>query len=236
MKTTKSQRDKINLIFSSFLIIGYIVCAYFFSSLATTLSGVKGYAVQIAIMFVFGLLLFYATRVGEGKQIRRFSIAVLVLVDIPALYIILAALIPNLPLHSVINPAVQQTQEAVAAQAADSNNISIILMLAAVALGYGLPYTFFSGYEMKDENDVDEISAEVSAIEGGLKEELAEIEDEAKVEDTAEADDQKAEEASEAVEDTEENVTVTADEAEEAVTEIADAAEDSADTTEEKED
>ena len=36
----KNNRNKLNIIFSSFLVIGYIVCTYFFSSLASQVSGV----------------------------------------------------------------------------------------------------------------------------------------------------------------------------------------------------
>ena len=57
-----SKRNIINLVFSSFLVIGYIVCTYFFSSLANQVSGTVGRLIQIAILLVFGLLLFYATR------------------------------------------------------------------------------------------------------------------------------------------------------------------------------
>ena len=75
----KNNRNKLNIIFSSFLVIGYIVCTYFFSSLASQVSGVVGTLIYALITVVFGLLLFYATRVGEGKQVRRFSLAVLLM-------------------------------------------------------------------------------------------------------------------------------------------------------------
>ena len=39
MKNTNTKRSKVNIIFSSFIIIGYIVCTYFFSSLASQVSG-----------------------------------------------------------------------------------------------------------------------------------------------------------------------------------------------------
>ena len=104
MKNPISKSNKINIIFSSFLVIGYIICTYFFSSIAGQTAGTWGSVIQVLIMVVFGLLLFYATRVGEGKQVKRFSLAVLLLIDIPALYIILAALIPALPLHNLIAP------------------------------------------------------------------------------------------------------------------------------------
>ena len=140
-----SKRNIVNLIFSSFLIIGYIVCTYFFSSLAKQVSGIGGNLIQIAILLVFGLLLFYATRVGEGKQVKRFSLPVLLLVDLPCLYIILAALFKPIPLHDQLAPV--------------DGAFPVILILAVVALGYGIPYTFLSGYEMKldDEEEAEDI-------------------------------------------------------------------------------
>lgn len=166
MKNTK--RNIINLVFSSFLVIGYIVCTYFFSSLANQVSGTVGKLIQIAILLVFGLLLFYATRVGEGKQVKRFSLPVLLLLDIPCLYIILAAMISALPLHEQLAPA--------------DGGFPVILTLAVVALGYGIPYTFLSGYELK-EDDEDE---ESDLVEGGIAEELAEAEAEETAQELAE--------------------------------------------------
>ena len=167
MKNPNSKSNKINIIFSSFLVIGYIICTYFFSSIASQSAGTWGSVIQVLIMVVFGLLLFYATRVGEGKQVRRFSLAVLLLIDLPALYIILAALIPALPFHGAIAP-----QNALSLMGGLSAP-SIILAMACIALGYGIPYTFFSGYEMKDEDETAESS---ETVEGGLAEELAQTE------------------------------------------------------------
>ena len=184
MKKTKG--NKINSIFSAFLVIGYIVCAYFFSSLASQVSGTLGSLIQILMLVVFGLLLFFATRVGEGKQVRRFSLAVLLLIDIPALYIILASLITDFPLHDAIAPS------SAAALLGGSLTPSIILMMASVALGYGIPYTFFSGYEMKEDDEIEETAEKEKVLEGGLAEELAETEEKAEdaveeaVEETAE--------------------------------------------------
>ena len=163
-----SKRNIINLVFSSFLVIGYIVCTYFFSSLANQVSGTVGRLIQIAILLVFGLLLFYATRVGEGKQVKRFSLPVLLLLDIPCLYIILAAMISALPLHEQLAPV--------------DGGFPVILTLAVVALGYGIPYTFLSGYELK-EDDEDE---ESDLVEGGIAEELAEAEAEETAQELAE--------------------------------------------------
>lgn len=185
MKKTKG--NKINSIFSAFLVIGYIVCAYFFSSLASQVSGTLGSLIQILMLVVFGLLLFFATRVGEGKQVRRFSLAVLLLIDIPALYIILASLITGFPLHDAIAPS------SAAALLGGSLTPSIILMMASVALGYGIPYTFFSGYEMKEDDEIEETEEEEKVLEGGLAEELAETEE--KAEDAAAETEDAVEEA-----------------------------------------
>ncbi|WP_407383536.1 hypothetical protein [Ruminococcus sp.] len=209
MKNTNTKRNKINIIFSSFLVIGYIICTYFFSALASQLSGTVGTLIQVLMLTVFGLLLFYATRVGEGKQVRRFSLAVLLLIDLPALYIILAALIPALPFHNAIAP------QTAASLMGGLGAPSIILAMACIALGYGIPYTFFSGYEMKEEEEADENAA----VEGGLAEELAQTEDE-----------EKAEIISEAVE-AEQDVEEAAEKATEEATEEA---EEAADNQEEK--
>ncbi len=168
-----SKRNIVNLIFSSFLIIGYIVCTYFFSSLAKQVSGIGGNLIQIAILLVFGLLLFYATRVGEGKQVKRFSLPVLLLVDLPCLYIILAALFKPIPLHDQLAPV--------------DGAFPVILILAVVALGYGIPYTFLSGYELAEEDDEEEAEEEA--------EDTVETEDK---EETAEAEEKTSDEATEA--------------------------------------
>lgn len=158
-----SKRNIVNLIFSSFLIIGYIVCTYFFSSLAKQVSGIGGNLIQIAILLVFGLLLFYATRVGEGKQVKRFSLPVLLLVDLPCLYIILAALFKPIPLHDQLAPV--------------DGAFPVILILAVVALGYGIPYTFLSGYELAEEDDEEEAEEAEDTVETEDKEETAEAEE-----------------------------------------------------------
>lgn len=189
MKKTNTKRNKINIIFSSFLVIGYIVCTYFFASLASQLSGTLGSLIQILMLLVFGLLLFYATRVGEGKQVRRFSLAVLLLIDLPALCIILIALIPSLPLHDAIAPQSAMAMMGLGGLSAPS----IILSMACVALGYGLPYTFFSGYEMKEDDE--EAEEETAPVEGGIAEELSQTEAEEKAEENAEAAEEQAEEA-----------------------------------------
>ena len=228
MKKTNTKRNKINIIFSSFLVIGYIVCTYFFSSLASQLSGTLGTLVQVLMLLVFGLLLFYATRVGEGKQVHRFSLAVLLLIDLPALYIILAAIIPALPFHGAIAP---QNAMAMMGLSSGLSAPSVILAMACVALGYGLPYTFLSGYEMKDEDEED--LSEDAPVEGGIAEELAETE--AQNEEITEI----VQEAAEAEENTEETVAEeeTVEEAveEAAAEEAAEAVEEAAEVVEETE-
>lgn len=158
MKKKNSTRDNLNLFFSAFLVVAYVVCAYFFMNFASTLSGVAQPAVMAAVFVVFGLLLFYATRVGDGKSVTRFSLITLILLDLPALYVILASMFTVLPLSQflVTNP--------------------MIVYMAAVALGYGIPYTFISGFEIVE--DVapaqEEITETVEPVEGGIEEELSE--------------------------------------------------------------
>lgn len=201
----KTKRDKINLLFSSFLVIGYIICSYFFSTLATQVSGIWGGVIQALILIVFGLLLFYATRVGEGVQVKRFSPAVLILVVIPALYIVLAAVFTAIPFPSFIKLH------------SESGTPGLIFALAGVALGYGIPYTFLSGYELKEEGDPEEQIEKVEKVlEGGLAEELADTQ----AQEDSEAAETAADETAEAVA---EEAAEAADEATDAQTETPDA-------------
>ena len=148
-KTTK--RDNINLLISAFLVIGYIVFAYIFSSfVGTTVDATVGGIINMAIYLVFGLILFYATRVGDGKQLIRFSIPTLILIDLPAIYIIVAYFAVGLPFHTEL--------------AANST----VVMLAAAALGYAIPYTFLSGFELvQDETPQAAEEAQPEAVEEG---------------------------------------------------------------------
>ena len=66
-----TKRDTINLFFSAFLIIAFIVCAHFFSQYASALSQPLGSIIPILVYAVFGLLMFYATRVGDGKAVKQ---------------------------------------------------------------------------------------------------------------------------------------------------------------------
>ena len=160
MKKKNTARDNVNLFFSAFLIIAYIICGYFFSSFAGTLAGaVAQNAVTVAIVAVFGLLVFYATRVGEGKTVKRLSIVTLVLLDLPTLYILLAFVIPALPFHNELVTA------------------PVVAFMAALAFGYGVPYTFISGFEtVSDEAETEPVAEEITAVEGGIEEELSEAE------------------------------------------------------------
>ena len=46
------------------------------------------------------------------------------------------------------------------------------MILACIALGYGIPYTFVSGFELIEEKEEED-----AVVEGGIVEELAEAED-----------------------------------------------------------
>lgn len=78
-----TKRDTINLFFSAFLIIAFIVCAHFFSQYASALSQPLGSIIPILVYAVFGLLMFYATRVGDGKAVKRFSLVTLIVMVLP---------------------------------------------------------------------------------------------------------------------------------------------------------
>ena len=150
----KNKRDTINLIFSAFLVIAYIICSYFFTSFASTMASPVKEILTAVVFAVFGLLVFYATRVGEGKAVRRFSLATLLILDLPALYIIVAAVAPGLPLHDVLNASLNPA----------------VMTIASVALGYGIPYTFVSGFELVTE----EIITDMPAVEGGVAQDVEE--------------------------------------------------------------
>lgn len=160
----KESREKLNLFFSSFLVIGYIVCTYFFMSLTSRVSSAMANLIQVFVFTLFGLIIFYATRVGEGVPVKRFSAIVLCVLDIPALFAIIATLAPAFPLH-----------DALASQ-------PVVMTFACVALGYGIPYTFLSGFEIQEEIDED---AQTAMVEGGLAEELAALENVEEVQEIA---------------------------------------------------
>ncbi|MGN0491447.1 hypothetical protein [Ruminococcus sp.] len=186
------KRETVNLFFSAFLIIAFIVCAHFFTQFTSTLDATVGSIVSIALYVVFGLLLFYATRVGDGKAIKRFSLVTLIVLVIPSLYIIIAAIAPGLPLHDIF--------------AAKNGGLNVIVTLACVALGYGVPYTFLSGFEVEgsdvvEESEVLEGGVEADILETAETDEAAEpAEDESWIDevDSESAETEKAEETEEA--------------------------------------
>ncbi len=141
------KKNTLNLILSAFLIMAFVVCTYFFSTLnqADTVQNV----INVLVTAVFGLILFYATRVGDGKPVRRFSLATLIILDLPALYIILTSLAPGLPLGDILGES------------------QLVIYLAGVALGYGIPYTFLSGFEIAPEEDAE------TFVDGGIMDEIS---------------------------------------------------------------
>ena len=163
----KKQKSSVNLFFSAFLVVAYVVCAYFFDKLTTArVDSVRTQTLfQLAIYAVFGLVLFYATRVGDGKQIVRFSLSALILMVMPSLYVICCLFFPiALPFAATLTA---------------SQNV---IILSAVVLGYGIPYTFTSGFELevepeeaeKPEKKTEEVKIEEVKIEEVKTEETEE--------------------------------------------------------------
>lgn len=152
------KRENINLFFSAFLLIAFIVCANFFAQFTKTLQAPFGSIVTLLVCLVFGLLMFYATRVGDGKAIKRFSPLTLIVLVLPTLYITIASVAEFMPLHDIF---------------AENNNLGIVAYLAAIALGYGIPYTFFSGFELAfedvDEEEEEEGGEEPQVLLGGVE-------------------------------------------------------------------
>ena len=169
------KRETVNLFFSAFLIIAFIVCAHFFTQFTSTLDATVGSIVSIALYVVFGLLLFYATRVGDGKAVKRFSIVTLIVLVIPSLYIIIAAIAPGLPLHDIFS--------------AKDGGLNVIVTLACVALGYGVPYTFLSGFEVEGSDIVEENEV----LEGGIEADILDNETEETESEEAESETAEAE-------------------------------------------
>lgn len=184
-----NKRETVNLFFSAFLILAFIVCAQFFSQFAANLTGadgklsVAGQLVTSLIYVVFGLLVFYATRVGDGKAVKRFSPLTLVILVLPSLYIIIASMAKFMPLNSVF--------------ASNNGTVSVIVALASVALGYGIPYTFFSGFELKPDDEPE--AEETTVLEGGIEADVIEAAKEETAE-TKEAVQESADEVQEAAE------------------------------------
>lgn len=142
------KRETVNLFFSAFLMLAFIVCAQFFSQFAASLSvsgklSTVGQLILILVYVVFGLLLFYATRVGDGKVVKRFSPLTLIILVLPSLLIIIASMIEIPFISGFVSSATGTT-------------VSVIVALAGVALGYGIPYTFISGFELAPDEDEDD--------------------------------------------------------------------------------
>ena len=179
------KRETINLFFSAFLILAFIVCGQFFSQFAANLKGVDGtlsvlgQLVTVLIYVVFGLLLFYATRVGDGKAVKRFSPLTLIILVVPALYIIIASMAKFMPLNNIL--------------ASTNGTVSVIVSLAGVALGYGIPYTFFSGFELESDEQPAE-DEDAAPLEGGIEADILE----SQADESAETAGEKAEESEEA--------------------------------------
>ena len=54
------KKETVNLFFSAFLILAFIVCAHFFTQFTANLDATLGTVINICIYAVFGLLVFYA--------------------------------------------------------------------------------------------------------------------------------------------------------------------------------
>ena len=98
---------------------------------------------------------------------------------LPSLYIMIASVAKFMPLNNIF--------------AGNSGTVSVITALAAIAFGYGIPYTFFSGFELASE-DNEEAAPEV--LEGGVEADIIE-----NTEETVETAEETLEAAEEAAED-----------------------------------
>ena len=174
----RKKKDRMNLLFSAFLVTAFMVCASFFTGMIhdSFAQNFTAHTLLLSLIFLlFGLLLFYATRVGDGRQMVRFSPATLIVMVLPSLYIVIASVAKFMPLSDIF-----------ASQ--NPGTVSVITALAAVALGYGLPYTFLSGFEMEPETVTK--TEETTVLEGGVEA------------DVIGAAEETAEKAEEAVEET----------------------------------
>ena len=209
------KRETINLFFSAFLILAFIVCAHFFTQFTANLDATFATVVNMLIYVVFGLLVFYATRVGDGKPVKRFSVVTLLVMVLPALYILIASVAKFMPLNNIF--------------AGTAGGVSVITALAAVALGYGIPYTFVSGFETAPE-DAEEAP---EVLEGGVEADVLDAAEE-KTEETAEEVKETAEETAGEVKETAEDAAGEVKEtAEDAAGEVKETAEDAADEVKE---
>ncbi len=190
----KKKKNASNLIFSAFLVTAYVVCSYFFIGIirnSTKMNATLQSLLCALVFVIFGLILFYATRVGDGKQVKRFSLSALILLDLPALYIILASAAQGLPMPF------------------DISTVPEVAYFAAVALGYGIPYTFLSGYELDPDeaivtaDDTKKQAVDEEEEEKPLLDDVTDdIEDTEGIEDT-----ESTEETEEAVDNTQQDDT-----------------------------
>lgn len=168
-----NKKEHLNLFFSAFLILAFIVCANFFANFSASMSAMAGQLVMIGVYAVFGLLLFYATRVGDGKAVFRFSPLTLLVLVVPAILIIVASLGTFMPLHRFVAPDKL------------TGSLNIVTILAAISLGYGLPYTFVSGFELATDEEQAQESVEETEpdlLEGGVEADLLDAEEQADAE------------------------------------------------------
>ena len=171
------KKEHINLLFSAFLVIAFIICANFFAKSVSDMSVLAGRLVIAGVYAVFGVLLFFATRIGEGKPVMRFSPFTLCVMVIPSLFIIIASLFNGMILHDFFMPK------------GTTVGLSVVASLAAVAFGYGVLYTFFSGFELEAEEE-EYYEEDEEALEGGVEADLTDSEDyEEEYEDEPEEDD-----------------------------------------------
>ncbi|MCR5636662.1 MAG: hypothetical protein K6F76_05750 [Clostridiales bacterium] len=133
----KSMSSKMNLLFSAFLVFAFTICSYFIDSFSVNIQNqTLRNALPIILFAVFGLFLFYATRVGDGKPVYRFSFSALLLIVLPGLLVFLAYITEGMPFHEQI-----------------VSNGQNMARIAACAFGYGLPYMFISGFELSVNQD-----------------------------------------------------------------------------------
>lgn len=135
------KKDISGLIFSALLVIAFVICSYFFLGVINESQALNELVKKLLcdlVFVLFGLVLFYATRVGDGRQVKRFSLPTLIVLVLPALYLILASAAEGIPCPL------------------DLTKYKEVVILASVAFGYGIPYTFLSGYELDSAAGSDE--------------------------------------------------------------------------------
>ena len=123
-------------------------------------------------------MLFYATRVGDGKVVKRFSPLTLIILVLPSLLIIIASMIEIPFISGFVSSATGTT-------------VSVIVALAGVALGYGIPYTFISGFELAPDEDEDDDEFDgddyedddEDVLEGGVEADILEAQEDEEDED-----------------------------------------------------